>query len=252
MANNSAPPGSTPPKYTPAQAPNDLSPQNINSAAPAPYQQFGNIAQIDPSYYSAVNADPFQQQKYLQQYDKLYAAGLQPTFNQQDLAQSQDLASRGITDSSAASNVMGDLYAQQGGQIAQGEAPMVQQAFAQTQQDVLANQAAQNTARQYGATTANEAALTNANFYNQAVQGNQQAYNQYLNQLYGSGANQQNALLSAYLNSYGPQTGVTNALGSELGGLGSTYGDIYGAGEAGQYQALGSLFGAAGAAAGGG
>ena len=218
-----AQPQATPPKYTPLQGPQNLNPQNVNATAPAPYQQFGNIPQIDPSYYSAVNASPFQQQKYLSQYDKMYAAGLQPTFNQQDLAQSQDLASRGITDSSAASQTMGDLYAQQGGQIAQGEAPMVQQAFGQTQQDILANQAAQNQASATNAGASNAAAAANAGYYNQAVTGNENAYNSYQSALFGAGAGQNNALLSAYLNSFGPNTGVTNAMGNE--NLGGIYGD---------------------------
>jgi hypothetical protein len=246
-----AQPGATPPKYTPVQAPGDLSPGGIGATAPAPYQAFGNIPQLDPTYYSAAQANPFQQQQYLKQYDKLYSAGLQPTFNQQDLALSQQLASRGISASSAAGSVMGDLYAQQGGQVAQGEAPMVQQAFAQTQQDVLANQAATNAAREYGATAANTAAATNAGYYNQAVTGNQAAYNNYLQTLYGSGANEQQSLLAAYLNSFGPQTGVTNAMGSELSGLGGVYGGIYDSTLAAQGQAAAGAGQAAGAGAGG-
>lgn len=252
-----AQPGIQQPKYTPLQAPGDLSPGNIGATAPAPYQAFGSIPQIDPTYYSAALADPFQQQQYLKQYDTLYTKGLQPFFNQQQLGLSQDLAARGISDSSAASYNMGNLEGQQAGQVAQGEAPMVSQAFGYTQQDVLANQAATNAARQYGADAANQAALTNANFYNQAVTGNQAAYNWYLQQLYGSGANEQMALLSAYLNSFGPQTGVTNAMGQELGGMGNIYGDIYGSALQGQGSSfgglgagLGSYFG--GVAAGGG
>jgi hypothetical protein len=243
------------PKYQPLAGPQNLNSQNINATAPAPYQQFGNIPQIDPSYYQAVNASPYAQKQYLSQYDKMYAAGLQPTFNQQDLALSQDLSSRGITDSSAASNTMGDLYAQQGGQIAQGEAPMVSQAFGYTQQDIMANQAAQNAANATNASASNAAAGANAGFYNSAVTGNENAYNAYQQSLFGAGTNQNNSLLSAYLNSFGPQTGVTNALGSELSGESSAYGDIYdaalqgqGQSESGVGQGLGSYFAAAAAA----
>lgn len=244
MANTiGSPPGSNQPKYTPLQAPGDLQPQPgaINATAPSPYQAFGNIAQIDPSYYSAVNANPFQQQQYLKQYNQLYTAGLQPTFNQQDLALNQNLASRGIGDSSAANYNLGQLYAQQGGQIAQGEAPMVQQAFAQTQQDVLANQAAQNQAAATNAAAGNASSLANAGFYNQAVTGNEAAYNSYLQSLYGSGVGQQNSLLSAYLNSFGPQTGVTNALNGAESGVGNTYSNIYGSALQGEGSALGGI-----------
>jgi len=236
------PPGTQPPKYTPERGPANLSPQNINATAPAPYQQFGNIPTLDPTYWKAAMANPFQQQQYLKQYDTLYQKGLQPTFNQQDLALSQDLASRGISDSSAASYNMGNLYAQQGAQVAQGEAPMVQQAFAQTQQDVLANQAARNSANSSNAAASNAAAAANANYYNNAVTGNMDAYNQYQNALFGGGSNWENSLLSAYLNSFGPQTGVTNALGQELAGEASAYSSA----NAGQDQTLGALFGAAG------
>lgn len=245
------------PKYTPLQAPGNLNPTNVNATAPAPYQQFGNIPQLSPTFYSAVNANPFQQQQYLKQYDQLYAKGLQPFFNQQQLSLNQADAARGISDSSAASYLQSNLQGQQAGQVAQGEAPMVQQAFAQTQQDVLSNQAAQNAARQYGADVSNQTSAANAQYYNQAVTGNEAAYNSYLQSLYGSGANMQNTLLTAYLNSFGPNTGVTNAMGTELGGLGNTYSDIYGSmlqgsGSAmgGIGQGLGAYFG--GVAAGGG
>ena len=244
--------GTVQPKYPVLQGPSNLSPGNVNGTAPAPYQQFGNTPQIDPAYWSAAYANPFQQQQYLKQYDQMYVKGLQPTFNQQDLALNQDLASRGISDSSAASYNMGNLYAQQGAQIAQGEAPMVQQAFGYTQQDVLANQAAQNSANSGNAAASNEAAAANAGFYNQATMANMNAYNQYQSQLFGAGTSEQNALMSAYLNSFGPQTGVTNAFGAEMGALGTAYSGAYDANTSGGWGALGSLFGAAGQAAGAG
>lgn len=236
-----ATPQSKPGSWTPLQEPSSLYPTNITATAPAPYQQFGNIPQIDPTYYNSVSADPFQQQKYLQQYNKMFTAGLQPTFNQQDLNLSQDMASRGITDSSAASYNMGDLYAQQGAQVSAGEAPMVQQAFGQTQQDILANQAATNQARATNASASNQATAANAAYYNQAVTGNEDAYNSYLNTLNTAGTGQQNSLLSAYLNSFGPNTGVTNAFGSAIGGVGSTYGDIYGSALSSEGSSMGGI-----------
>lgn len=245
----------TPPKYTPVQGPANLSPQNINATAPAPYGQFGSIPTIDPTYWQSANANPFQQQQYLQQYNKLFTKGLQPTFNQQDLALNQDLASRGISDSSAASYNMGNLYAQQGAQIAQGEAPMVQQAFGYTQQDVLANQAAQNAANAGNAAASNAASGQNAQYYYDTANQNMNAYNAYANSLFGAGTSEQQALMASYLNSFGPQTGVTNAFGQALGGINAAYGDIYQGAAGGQGSALGGLgqglgayFGAAAAA----
>jgi hypothetical protein len=235
------PPGSANPKYQPLKGPANLSPQNVGATAPAPYGQFGNIPTIDPTYWQSANANPFQQQQYLKQYNQMYAKGLDPTFDQQDLSLNQDLASRGIQDSSAASSVMGNLYAQQGGQIAQGEAPMVQQAFAQTQQDVLANQAAQNAANSGNAAAANAASGQNAQYYYDTANQNMNAYNAYQNSLFGAGTNEQNSLMAAYLNSFGPQTGVTNAFSQAMGGINNAYGQIYQGASQGQGGALGGV-----------
>jgi hypothetical protein len=235
------PPGSANPKYQPLKGPANLSPQNVGATAPAPYGQFGNIPTIDPTYWQSANANPFQQQQYLKQYNQMYAKGLDPTFDQQDLSLNQDLASRGIQDSSAASSVMGNLYAQQGGQIAQGEAPMVQQAFAQTQQDVLANQAAQNAANSGNAAAANAASGQNAQYYYDTANQNMNAYNAYQNSLFGAGTNEQNSLMAAYLNSFGPQTGVTNAFSQAMGGMNNAYGQIYQGASQGQGGALGGV-----------
>jgi hypothetical protein len=252
-----SPPGSTTPKWTPQQAPSDLYPNNIGATAPAPYQMFGNIPTIDPTYwqangYNAAQANPFQQQQYLNEYDKMYQRGMAPFFKNQQLALNQDLAQRGIQGSAASTYNMGNLLGQQAGVIAQGEAPMVQQAFGQTQQDILANQAAIDQARQFGAQSQNEANASNAAASNQATNANAQyyydianqnagLYNQYQNQLFGAGTNEQQALMAAYLNSFGPNTGVTNAFGTGMSGVMNAYSDIYGNAMNQQSQGMGGL-----------
>lgn len=229
------------PDYQPLQAPSDLSPQGINATAPYGYQAFGNIPSVNATYWNAAQANPFQQQQYLDYYNSLVTKGLQPFFNQQLLQSSQNLAARGITDSSAANYEQNTLRGQQAGQVAQQEAPMVSQAFGYTQQDIMANQQAQNMANAANAAAANQATNTNAAYYNDAVRGNMDAYNAYVQSLFGAGTGEQNTLLGAYLNTFGPNPGVGNLYGSGIQGVNSVYGDIYSAGLQGQGAAMGGI-----------
>lgn len=197
-------------------------PGNVAATAPMPYQTFGGIAQINPSF-----ASPGDQQGYFQQYAQMLQQSMNPYFQQQQQQLEEGLRARGIQDSGAAGQLQGNLLSQQGATLAGQEAPFLSQAFGYTNQDVLSNQNA-----------ANEAALYNANSYQQGVNHNYDAYNNYLQQLLGLGASDYGAQQAAYLNSFGPSTGVQSAYGSALNGMQNVYGGVYGNALAAQQQQM--------------
>lgn len=169
---------------------------------PAP-PGFGTLGYVNPSY-----VNPQQSQQYMQQYEQMVAQGLAPEFAQQQQQLQDSSAARGISSSGAAGQLQSDLLGQQAAAYAQGIQPIISQGYGYSQQDLMANMGAANQASYYNAGT----------------------YNQY-----------ENELMSAYLNSFGPNTGVQGAYGSAIGGLGSTYGSVYGQGLAGQSAELGAL-----------
>jgi hypothetical protein len=197
----------------------------VASTAPAPLQAFGGLPTVSPTY-----ADPNQNQAYMQQYEGLEGAALAPQFQQQDQAEADQLASRGLTMSGAGAQLTNDLFGQQASALAGADAPIVSQGYGYTQQDIQGNQAA-----------ANQATATNAGYYNEALTGNASAYNNYLSQLYGTGAQTGNSELSAYLGSYGPNTGVESIMGTGLSGTQNAYTNIYDTMNQGQGTALGGL-----------
>jgi len=237
----------------------------MSSTAPAPMQAFGGTPNVAPTYASAASGnaaqiDPATAQQYLSQYEGALGQSLQPGFQQQQQQLEGDLASRGIQDSGAASYDMGNLLGQQAATYASNIQPMISQGFGYAQQDAntnvgnqqqmgLTNLGYQQEANMANAGYGNTASMTNANYYAQDRNANASAYNNYQNELFGQGASEQNALLAAYLGSYGPQTGVTNAMGSAMGNQGSIYGNMFNTATQGEYNALSS--GAAAAAAAG-
>lgn len=229
---------------TPAStAPASISPNPsaVNAAAPAPYQQFGNIAQIAPTYANAATVDPASAQKYLDQYTALMGTSLQPAFQQQ-LQQLQDsLRARGISSSGAAGELEGNLRAQQAAALAGQEAPMVAQGFGYAQQDALTNTGNQQATNMQNAGFGNEAAVYNANAYTGAVNKNFDSYNAFLNELFGAGVTNQNALEGSYLNSFGPQTGVTNAMENAGSNQMGIYGQVYNEVNQAQQQQMSQL-----------
>jgi len=240
---NSPPPapaaGSTTPGSAPASAlpgGTALQPGNIGATAPLPYQSFGNVAQISPTYIDPANA-----QAYYQQYSQMQQQGLTPYFQQQQEQLAESNAARGIQDSGAASYLQGNLLGQQSATLASADAPLVSQAFGY-------NQAADTQNAQAG----NNASVYNANAYSTAVGGNASAYNNYLNELLGLGSGNASALQAAYLNSFGPNSGVTSSYGNELSGTGSTFGNVYSNTLNAQNQAVGEGFSALGTFLGGG
>jgi hypothetical protein len=173
-----------------------------SATTPAP-AGFGTLGYVSPSY-----VDPTQSTAYMQQYEQLVAQGLAPQFAQQQQQLQDSTAARGISNSGAGAYLQGNLTGEQAAAYAQGISPIVQQGYGYTQQDLMANQGAANAASYYNAGT----------------------YNNYLNELQ-----------TAYLNSYGPNTGVTSAYGSAVGGIGSTVGGAYAGAEQGQGAALGGI-----------
>lgn len=235
------------PSYSTSNNPTNVDPttvtgnaQQIASLAPAPIQDFGNIAQVAPTYAQAATVDPNQTQSYLNQYENVTNQSLQPYFQQQQMQLQEADAARGIQNTGAAGYLQGNLLGQQGATLAGQFAPLVQRSYGYQQDDIAANQANAQSANQFNATQANQAAGTNAGYYNQALVANYNAYNNYLNQLYGSGSNEQNSLLAAYLNSFGANTGVTNAMSQGLAGTQNAYNNVFNQASQNQQNTIGN------------
>lgn len=189
-----------------------LQPGNVAATAPLPYQQFGSIASVNPAMLDPAS--------YYAQYGQYVSQGMQPYFQQQQQQLNADLRARGIQDSGAAGYLEGNLLGQQGAQVEQG-------ALRYGTEGALSNQQA-----------ANQAAYFNAGQYANATQQNFDAYNNYLQQLLGLGGGELGGLQSAYLNSFGPNTGVQSGFGSVLSGTGKTYGDVYSGAQQAQAQQM--------------
>lgn len=202
----------------------------IGATAPAPIQAFGPTPQVAPSF-----ANPQDPYGYYTQYTGLLSQGMQPYFQQQQQQLDEDLRARGIQNSGAAGYLEGNLLGQQGATLASQSAPFLSQAFGYGQQDILSNQGAANAANYY-----------NAGQFGNAETQNFDAYNNYQQQLLGLGAGQFGNLQAAYLNSYGPNTGVTSAYNNALSNTGNIYGNVYSSAAQGQGTALGGAFGGLG------
>jgi hypothetical protein len=262
QATTAAPGGASGPTASTQTNPVGSAPSNITSGppvstAPAPIQAFGGIAQVAPTYqtatgYNASLVDPNQSTQAYNQFSSLLNQSLQPTFALQDQSLQDDLAARGISNTGAASYDLGNLQAQQAATIAGSDTGFVSQMFGDEQADVAANQAAlnsagvfnasaQNTASGANAAAANAATGANASAYNSDVLANYNAYNAYQNELLGLGAQDQGALQSAYLNSFGPQSGVTSAYGTSIGDAGSAANNAFAGSQAATASEFGTL-----------
>jgi hypothetical protein len=210
----------------------------VANTAPAPVQDFGAIPQVAPTYANATTVNPQQSQQYLNQAEGLEAQALAPTFQQQQMQLQDSDAARGISNSGAAGYLQGNLQGQQASALASADAPMVAQGYSYSQSDIAANQNAQNTANLTNAAASNAAANTNAGYYASAVGTNAANYNNYLSALNAQGDTQSNALLSAYLNSFGANTGVTSAINTSEAGASNVFGSTYGAAQQNENQEL--------------
>jgi hypothetical protein len=191
--------------------------EELGSYAPLPYQDFGNIPYINPAYNN-LQAMP----GALQGYESDIYQGLQPEFQSQDMALTDSLAGRGITDTGAATDLSQNLQTQQGQTVAAADAPMIQAMAGYYNQDQLANQQAANQASEYNATA-----------YGTVAAGNEANYNNYLNTMESQGSQYGNSLLEGYLGSYGgPNSTILGTMGNAPGQIGQAY--EYGYGSAAQ------------------
>lgn len=241
---------------------------DVANDAPQPLQAFGATPTVTPSYanaatYQANLVNPNNTPQYLGQEEAANAASLAPTFQAQDQTNEDQLKARGISSSGAAGEITNQLYGQQAATLAGMNAPAIQQQSGYQQQDIQGNQAAKNSAAQYNATNTQGTNLfnagegtaasgTNAGYYDQAVTGDATTYNNYLSTLEGQGYNTSNEAYTAYLNSFGPNSGVTSGYNGAVSGIGSAATGAYDASVAGEGAAIGGIAGAAGTAASGG
>lgn len=211
-------------------------PNEIAGLGPANIQQFGGTPNVDPTYAQAASINPNSAQSYLNQYGSMLQKGMAPEFQQQRAALAQADAARGLSHSGSGAELETNLMGQQAGAYANAYAPMVSQAFGYQQQDLTGNAGYKQQANLANQQASNDANVLNANFYNQDRYTNAGAYNQFQNELFGQGASLYGSDTSAYLNSFGPSTGVTNAMNSALQGQQSAYASVYGQASAAQAQ----------------
>jgi len=217
----------------------DLAARGISDSGAASYEM-GNL-QAQQGATLAASEAPFVQQMYGYQQGDVSA-------NQQAQNASSQFGASALNSAASANQAAYNNYADLNANSAN--------------QFGLSNLNAENSAAQYGASAynnmsgananiANNASLYNANMYNNNVNQNFNAYNNYQNELMGYGANTQNSELAAYLNSFGPQTGVTNAMNTATGQIGSAYSGAWNAAQNTTNAMIGGASSVAAAGAGG-
>jgi hypothetical protein len=218
----------------------------VSGTAPAPVQAFGALPSVTPTYANAATVDPAQSGQYMDEYAGLLGTALGPEFAQQQSQLQDSDAARGISNSGAASYLQGNLEGQQAAAYAGALEPIVSQGYSYSQADTAANQANTQQANITNAGAANAATGTNAAYYASALGTNESDYNNYLNELFGAGTSESGSELSAYLNSFGPNTGVTSAITTGEQSQGNIYGNIYGTAQQGASSNLNSALSAYG------
>lgn len=194
---------------TPAASSSGGSNPGPGSAAPAPVGAFGATPSV-----SATLMDPNQNLQYMQSYEQNVRSALQPQFDQQNQQLQDQSAARGISSSGSAQYLQNNLDAQQAGVLASAQNPIIAQGYGYTNAALTGN-----------ANEANYVTNTNAAYYNQDRNANASAYNNYQNELLGLGSGVYGSQESAYLNSFGPNTGVTNSFGQALGAGANVFGN---------------------------
>jgi hypothetical protein len=251
---------------------NQINASALNGLAPLPVQDFGALPSVSPTYgqattTQAATVNPMYNQAYLNQEESANAASLAPTFQTQDSNLQDSLAARGISSSGAAGDLSNQLAQSQGATLAGMNAAAIGQQAGYVQGDITQNQANRQATGEFNANEltgmsstnagiANTANTANENYYATALGSNESNYNNYLNELYSSGTGEANTLLTAYLNSYGPNTGVQSSINNLGTAANSIYGSVYGNAVGQQNASMGdaaSMYGSyeAAAAAGG-
>jgi hypothetical protein len=220
----------------------------VAATAPLPLQSFGATPTVTPSYASTATVNPNNTPQYLGQEEAANSASLQPQFQAQDQSEQDQLAARGISSSGAAQDLTNQLYGQQASTLASMNAPAIQQQSGYQQADLTGNAAAINNTNLFNAGEGTAAAGTNAGYYDQALTGNATTYNNYESALEGQGYNTSNEAYTAYLNSFGPNSGVTSGYNGAVAGIGNAATGAYDSSVAGEGAALGAAGSAAGAA----
>ena len=220
--------------------------------APLPLQSFGATPTVTPTYANAALVNPNNTPQYLAQEEQANYASDQPLFQQQQQQNQDQLAARGISSSGAAADLTNQLYGQQAAVLAGQNAPAIQQQSGYQQQDITNNQANRQAINLFNAGEGTAASGTNAQYYDQALTGNATTYNNYLTNLENQGYNTSNEAYTAYLNSFGPNSGVTSGYNGAVGAIGNSATGAYDSTIAGQGAALGALGQGVGTAASGG
>lgn len=224
----------------------------VAGMSPAPLSDFGATPSVTPSYASAALVNPNNTPQYLSQEEAANAASLAPTFAAQNQTNEDQLRARGISSSGAAAEITNQLSGQQAATLAGMNAPAIQQQSGYQQQDITNNQANRQNTNIFNATEGTGASDTNAAYYNAERSGDATVYNNYQSTLEGQGYNTGNEAYTAYLNSFGPNSGVTSGYNGAVGAVGNAASGAYNSSVAGTDAAIGGAFGAAGTAASGG
>jgi hypothetical protein len=178
-----------------------------------------------------------------------------PTFQQQDDSLNADIASRGINNSTAASQLDANLQGQQAATLASADAGLVSQGYGAATTGAEQNAAAQNAASQYNSGVDNSSNFYNSQLYNGIINGNVAGQNGYLSTLESQNNAFGGAGLADYLGSFGNLT-AANDLGSAVPGAYSNAAGTYtGTTEDNYntaYQGYDSMMGALGGIAGAG
>lgn len=183
---------------------------------PRPYQDFGGVPTVNPTMI-----DPSSFGSYLSPMMASEQAALAPTFARQDQRLNEDVASRGIYNSSAASDLQQRMMNDQYSTLLGASIPGAESAVSQN------------------ASAANAASGANAAAYGNVVSGNEASYNNFLNELLGMGSGVSQGLMGSILGSYAPNSQALGTLGQGAASGGAAYQGAYGSGG---FPGIGSAF----------
>lgn len=219
----------------------------LQGFAPQPYQAFGDVPTLTPTYMQAGQVGNTQMPGGMGLFEAQLMQSMLPMFGEQRQQQDADMASRGIFNSGAAQQAGNDLAGQQAAAIAGPLGQLTQQGMGLYGQGVLQNASNQQGANEFNAGAANTANATNAGTYGSITANNEANYNAFLQQLMQAGMGTSGSLMNSYLGTYGPDPSVGGLYSQGLSGAGSAYSNALNAGESNAAN-LSNLFGNAGAA----
>lgn len=211
----------------------------VSASTPLPFSDFGNIPQVQAGLVDTPQTDTPQIDPNAQltgaltNFENANATALQPQFQAENMALNDNLASRGIFNSGAASYLGNQQAGAENSVLAQADAPLIQGMAGAFNTDLLANQqaglttggenlSAKLTTGAENQQATNAASSENAGFYGTAVGSDEQNYNNWLTQQQTEGNNFGNSLLEGYLGSYAPANPQTlSSIGGAPGAIGA-------------------------------